>query len=237
MIGASNEVHFKEAIPENAIGGGFIARTFVILAEKKSGINAGTKKLSEELYVPIPKIAEYLKVVSGLQGPFEWEEDAREFYDQWYDDFSKKNYHDPTGTLERIHDSILKVAMLLSLSRSTDLKLSITDVDEAITKCLGFVPGARKVTMGQGKAITAPATAIVMKELLSKPEYRATKKYLLKKYWAHFDSYDLERIIDSLVNAGAVEIVMGDGNFKERDLWYVLTPAIVEKYQRLQEDE
>jgi hypothetical protein len=34
LLGASNEAHIKDAIPEN-IGGGFVARTFIIYADKE----------------------------------------------------------------------------------------------------------------------------------------------------------------------------------------------------------
>jgi len=70
LIGASNEVHFKEAIPQNALGGGFIARTFIIHADKKSGSNSLTER--PNTMVSIPELASYLKKLSGIKGEFKW---------------------------------------------------------------------------------------------------------------------------------------------------------------------
>jgi len=119
LIGASNEVHFKEAIPQNALGGGFIARTFIIHADKKSGSNSLTER--PNTMVSIPELASYLKKLSGIKGEFKWSTEAKNYYDAWYNEFDHTDFDDETGTLERFSDSVLKVALLISLSRNTSL--------------------------------------------------------------------------------------------------------------------
>ena len=130
MIGASNEVHFKDAVPDNALGGGFIGRTFLIHADRKANINPLTEKPAE--FLPIKELSSYLKEVSKLKGAFEWTKNGRDQYNEWYREFTIADYTDNTGTLDRIHDNILKVAMLLSISRGTDLLLKEEDIFEAI---------------------------------------------------------------------------------------------------------
>jgi hypothetical protein len=53
---------------------------------------------------------------------------------------SREIGEDTTGTMERLHDHILKTAMLISLSRKQDLVLE-EDISEAIKACSDFVPG------------------------------------------------------------------------------------------------
>lgn len=236
MIGASNEVHFKDAIPLNAIGGGFLARTFVIYADKKSTINSLTEK--PESMVSVPELGEHLRELAKLKGQFMWTRPAKELYDAWYNAFCESDYEDDTGTLERISDSILKVALLLSLSRGMDLELHETDISEAIRRCLAFVPGARKVALGAaGKSVSREGTAVVLRYLLQHPEHAASKTSLLRKFWGHFNADELKVIIDSLVISRSVRTEQrqlptgrGLGTIEE---WVILEPQVLENYNKL----
>lgn len=240
MIGASNEVHFKDAVPQNALGGGFVARTFIIYADKRSTINSLTER--PDTLVSPTDLANYLREISKVKGQFMWTRPAKELYDSWYDDFCKSDYEDDTGTLERLSDSILKVAMLVSLSRGLDLELTLCDLEEAIRRCLAFVPGARKVALGtQGKSVSREGTAVVLKYLLQNKEHAVSKTKLLQRFWGHFNADELKVIIDSLVVARAVRLESrqtptgrGLGTVEE---WVILEPKVLENYNKLQKDE
>lgn len=239
MIGASNEVHFKDAVPQNALGGGFVARTFIIHADRKSTSNSLTERPAQLL--DIPELAKHLRAIAALEGPFQWSREGKELYDAWYRDFDNSEFEDDTGTLERLSDSVLKVAMLVSLSRGTSLVLSGEDVAEGIRKCLGFVPGARKVALGaQGKSVSREGTAVVLRYLLAHPEHAVSKTKLLQKFWGHFNADELKVIIDSLVIARAVKLEQrqtptGRGLGTVED-WVILEPKVLENYNKLQKE-
>lgn len=237
MIGAANEVHFKDAVPDNALGGGFVARTFIIHADKKSGVNPLTEKPSH--IVSIGEMAEHLRKLAEVKGQFVWSHDGKELYDQWYAKFSEGEYQDQTGTLERLHDHILKTAMLLSLSRGTDLTLGIRDVAEAIKACEDFVPGARKVAMGSGgSSVSAPGTAVLLKDLLARaPDYAASRDVLLRRNWTYFDSFEFDRISESLISQGALRMefrMNGDG---KKEIWYALEQKVIDKFQKIKAND
>jgi hypothetical protein len=240
LIGASNEVHFKDAVPQNALGGGFVARTFIIYADKKAGSNPLTERPNS--MVPIGELAEYLKGLTKLSGQFLWSRPAKELYDAWYQEFDKADFEDDTGTLERFGDSVLKVAMLASLSRGHSLELSQEDVEEGLRRCSAFVPGARKVALGaQGKSVSKEGTAVVLRYLLQHPEHAVSKTKLLQKFWGHFNADELKVIIDSLVVARAIKVEerqtstgRGLGHY---DTFLVLEPKVLENYNNLQRDK
>lgn len=229
MIGASNEVHFKDAVPDNALGGGFIGRTFLIHADKKANINPLTEKPAE--FLPIKELAVRLKEIAKLRGSFEWTSDGRARYNEWYREFSETDYGDNTGTLDRIHDNILKVSMLLSLSRGDDLLLKSDDIEEAVKVSLEHIPGARKVTMGGGKNPLARGTALVLKELILDPDHRILHSRLLSKHWGEFDTYDLDRITESLIQQRAITVEQQGIN-----KWYRLTAKTLENYSKLKKE-
>jgi hypothetical protein len=235
MLGASNEVHFKDAVPDNALGGGFVARTFIIHADKKSSINSLTSPPKKPLNTD--KLIEYLKVISRITGQFVFSHNGKEIYDAWYNEFSTNDYSDNTGTIERLHDHVLKTAMLVSLSRKTDLVLEEADIQEAIQSCQDFVPGARRVAMGGGSSVSAQGTSVVLKELLSRKDkgYCMSRIKLLRKHWGYFDAYELDRIVESLENQKAITLKFVD-NGNGRELYYFLTQAVVDNYLKMDKE-
>jgi hypothetical protein len=224
LFGASNEVHFKEAVPDNALGGGFIARTVIVYADKKNGVNSLTHRPKQSL--DILELSDYINKVKQVEGEFTWSEDGRDLYDKWYTEFSGEVNNDDTGTLERIHDTVLKIAMLVSLSRKLDLVLEKEDIAEALEQARRTVPGLKRLVMGAGKNPLGPQTAMVLKELLTRPPtFSASKSEILTKYWGHLDSYDLDRIAESLQQQKAIKVSEGGG-----DTYYILNPKVAESF-------
>lgn len=235
LLGATNEVHAKDLFPNNAIGGGFIARTFIIYADKKSGINPLTVR--PEATVPIEELVRQLREISKLKGEFTWSCEGRDLYNEWYIKFQEQEAiaDDTTGTLERLHDHILKTALLISLSRKTDLKLEYIDIQEAIRACQDFIPGAKRVSLGQaGGSISAPGTAVLLKELILCDEHKISRTRALQKHWTHFDSFELDRIAESLAAQKAITIKIEKEDGKP-ELYYELNPKVLDRYKKREE--
>jgi hypothetical protein len=220
LLGGVNQAHFTDSVPDAAIMGGFIGRTFVIYEEKKACINS-------LVYAPkrIPDmigLAKQLKEISKIKGEFKFTPEGGEFFDDWYKTYAKKDRDDKTGTAERLHDSILKVSMLISASRKTDLTLDIDDLKEAIEQCMLVTASVKRATVASGKATFGPQIAIVLKELIVKKS--VTRMRLLQGHYGDFDAYDLDRIIESLTQAGAVTAER-DG----RDIVYSITQKAMDQ--------
>lgn len=233
LLGASNEIHFKDAVPDNALGGGFVGRTFIIHADKKAGINSLTERPTN--IADVPTLAKYLYRLSKIKGQFVWSHDGKALYDEWYRRFSEGSYSDTTGTIDRLHDHILKTAMLVSLAREPDLILTKDDVQEAIVACQDFVPGARKVAMTSGgKSASAPGTAVFIRELLGRAEtkYGMSRIAMGQKHWQYFSMPELDQIAESLKMQKAIreEFVYGEGG--KKDLWWYLEQHIVDNFTK-----
>mgnify|MGYP001439509332 FL=1 len=200
LLGGINQAHFQDSVPDSALMGGFIGRTFIIYEEKKRCVNSlvyAPKKVPD-----FKEMAAYLKEVAKLKGEFKYTEAGGQFYDQWYKTYNTQERDDKTGTLERIHDSILKVAMLISVSRKTDLTLDEIDLQEAVTQCMVASSAVRRVTIASGKSPAAPQIAMVLKELITRKT--VTRMKLLQCHYGDFDAIDLDRIVETLIQAGAV---------------------------------
>jgi len=209
LLGASNDALLKKAIPEHAIEGGFIGRMLVIPDDGSGPINPLTRKPKNEF--DVGKLVPYLKLISELKGEFHYTEASMALYEDWYDKHRKRKVKDRTGTYNRLHDQILKVSMLLSLARGTDLMITEKDLDQAIDSCQSFTVNTKFMGEGQGKATLGPGIKTVFAELLAAPENQIPRQQLLREHYGEFDHIDLSRIEEHMVESDwiVVDVING----------------------------
>lgn len=226
LLGASAPVHFHEFLPSNAVSGGFIARTLIVVESKASGINSLMGRPTKE--VPMDKLVKHLTDLSNLKGEFQKSVGATKVYDEWYKEYRAQDHsHDKTGFSERYHDHILKVAMLLSLSRGTSLVLEEEDILEALERCQIFMPNVTKISTGTGKAQLQNQMKLVWTELQEKGADGQLRSKLLKKFYGEMEALELDRVVNTLQQAGALEVKDVGG-----DLLYTLKPEAIALYKR-----
>lgn len=225
ILGATNEEHFKDAVPTTAIGGGFIARTSIVFEERRRVIN---DLMDRPVVVPdVKELACYLKEVGKLTGVFTISPQGKAEYRSWYHHLAKADNQDKTGTLERLGDTVLKIAMLLSLSDDLNLLIDKSHIEEAIFRCEECVQGMQRVTMGAGKSEDAEATAMLLQFLLKKTGYKATRKQILSKFWGDMDYIVLDRIAETMLRAGAINVTPAG-----KEVIYEIPAKIAEKYMK-----
>lgn len=230
MLTATNEAHSDDFFNKKDIQGGYFARTFIIYESKRNKTNSLVFPLSHP--PNIPQSAAYLRQLSTLNGPFQplaemeqsdihshrklkdgrvvWFSAAGLMYDDWYEDFlhlvDQQEIRDPTGTLNRFGDSVLKVAMLLALANKPELIITEQAMTEAITVCEKFVGNIRRATIGkQGISNTALLKTLLIHEMLTRPNNQATRAVLMKKYWMHYSTpQEWDEIMQSFDSSGMI---------------------------------
>jgi Protein of unknown function (DUF3987) len=233
MLTATNESMGESFFSKKDFSGGYFARTFIIYENARNQANSLIYPMSHTPnYI---QSAEYLKKLSELKGPFQslgeiapsdvfhnkktirdgrtvYLTDAGLLYDDWYNEFLEiidtHDVKDDTGTLNRFGDSVLKVAMILSLAKSPDLVISKETMDEAIKLCEKLVGNIRKTTMGQkGMSVSAPLKGMIINELLTRPNHQITRTMLMKKMWMHYtNSAEFDEMMLSFDSAGMIKI-------------------------------
>lgn len=222
LLGATNEEHFVGAVPQADVKGGFIARTFIVSSSNRgipnSLVDAPKKLVDIDNFVP------FLKDLSKLKGEFKWTRETGAFYKNWYDDFVINLPDDSTGTYGRIGDGIIKVAILLSLSKKLELVMDMDSLQEAKAECMNCARSAHQVSMG-GSSSTSGQTRIVMQSLLSHPNHKLSRTQILKKHWGDIDSFTIDIVAETLLSAGIIDI---ENYGKER--FYIMKGEIVKQY-------
>jgi hypothetical protein len=227
VLGALNQTHFKDMISAKEVTGGFIARTMIVEETKWALKNPLLDKPKN--VIDVKHLAGHLKKLAILEGEFKWDDVAKENYRKWYMSFNPEDHEDKTGTANRIHDQILKVAMLLSLARGTDLTILPEDLAMATKACSRFERTARTVTQGHGgQSEFGPKIKLLIDELRSAANNRLKRSTVLSKHYGDMDAFDLDRVVATLCQAGAVLERKVKG-----DIIYEATPKLMKEYERL----
>lgn len=227
MIGGAAPVHFKQVVPDNAIGGGFLARTLLINEEKAHKVNSLMRRDKRSKKLDKEELAQHLIEVSKLEGEIIPTEEAQIFWDDFYNSYKSKISDDKTGIKQRFHVHVLKTAILLSLSERLDKVLEKHHIEQAIELIQNIIHGAAKTLLGSGRNPLVHQTSLCIQYML-KHNLRASRQQLLRTYWGEFDAQDLDRIASSMMNADAW-MMESEG----KEIFYVMTEtfakAILEK--------
>lgn len=233
LLVATNDAHFEDFVAKKDIQGGFMGRTFVIAENKVQRLNSLAAPL---VHAPdIEELVEYPKTLSGISGPFlplgvrveddchpikredeegeyVWFTPAGAMFDDWYQQFyqsvREQEIKDDTGTVQRFGDSVVKVAMLLSLAETPELVIGESHMAEAIRVCEKLIGNIRRTTMGK-RAMDDSATkkALIIKELIDREGNQVTRAILYKKYYLHFsNTEEFDDLMHSLEDAQMLQI-------------------------------
>ncbi len=228
MLAGSNEAHTDEFFTKKDVQGGYFARTFIVSESKRNKINSLMFPMTN---VPdYNKLGDYLQVVNQLSGPFEMSADSRKYFDNWYREFCEMKdttgIKDPTGTLNRFDDAVLKTAMLVALGTKPELYITQENLEQAIVDCEKLIGNVRKTTMGKGKSVWATEKALVINELITRDGHMISRTQLNKKYYLNANSNEWDEVMKSLEAAGIVNMEQHGNN-----IMYVMPDKIVSEFK------
>jgi hypothetical protein len=220
MLGAVNQTHLSDMLERKDISGGFMGRTLIVEEFARHCKNPFPHTLLD-----IPKLSEPLKEMAKLEGPMIPTDKARKLYENWYMEYEPEKRADITGVANRMSDHIMKVAMLLALSRAPKLIIEEEDVAESLKACSGFEQAAASVTKGKGPSEFAPKLRVFIDDLISARGGWISRSQILSRRWGDFDAIDLERMILTLEYSGALK-----KKSKGNEMLYSATNALLEQY-------
>lgn len=225
LLGASNETLFEDFIQKKDVEGGFIARTFIVHESKKRLSNDLTEIDPDIL--PDSVFIDELKEISQIEGEYKFSDRAKRDYKIWYkelsDDIDSNRIVDKTGYVNRLGDSVLKVAMLLNLAKSRDLIIHRSDLEEAISSCESCLSGARIIAR-QASATNeqAPTTRKIVDLLSAAENFAMPRHKILLKLYPDINAQILSEAIETLEQADCIRTYRGE----DKKPWHqLLQPA------------
>lgn len=123
LLGCTTPAWITARLKDDVISGGF-SRRAVFVYESERPERIAFPKVTPEMREAWNTAMAYAQVLKKIHGKFTWDEEARTYYKDWYDNF-KPPQSNPmlVGYYETCHMQLLKIAQLISLSESTDLVL------------------------------------------------------------------------------------------------------------------
>lgn len=222
LLGGINPALFQKMMGIREIQGGFLGRCNLVFETKRFRKDSLLRHHNDEF--PYDSLLAHLRQISSLTGPFELQEEAIETYEKWYEDFEPESFGDKTGSANRVHDQILKVAMLLALCKRADsLIITVDEIRESMALIQQTTANVKRVLLGTGIHVDAPKIKMFIDFLLVSPGYSVTRSDFLSKHYGNIDRMDLDRIIETLIEAGGL-IITGEG----KDQMYTLTERALE---------
>lgn len=236
----SSPAHFYDSIPQANIEGGYIGRNLIIYEEKRSKdvdlLDSEEDETVDDdkftnVFVPkyVPHLVNISKAPKTRLVP---NESARQLFNKWRKEWRENqgSYNDKTGFINRVPDHVLKVSMLLCLSRYDNIGvIHAEDIQEAIEKVTGLVYANQKTSTGQGLDPMAQQTKKVIDILLTAENQQMQRRDILIAGYGNFDPLTLDKIMDALMEMGWVK---REKTNDHKDWIYKLAGEPLASYQR-----
>lgn len=210
MLAASNDEFLKTVYTGEAVFGGLLGRTFIVKANEYRPGNSlleleGEEEENKLKYDPQPLI-DILKEVAKLNGKVRFTMESKIAYDEWYMAL-RKTYEkrpDRTGVLARMHTGVLKLAVILAVSRRVELIVRKPDIEDSIAECMSLLPNYDGFAMSVGKSTESAAGGFLFAEMWDHGG-EITRATFLGKYWYEVSSDTLDKLVITLEQAGMIQ--------------------------------
>jgi len=211
-LSGTNEALFREFLPEKNINGGLIGRMFIISESKPGNINSLMYK--PKVIPDIDKMTEALIPISRLRGEFTTCDEVREEIDRFYNKFMRTiapTLKDETGFVSRVLDFVMKNAMIISSGRRGDLKIMMSDFEEALDITLPLIVPTKRASqqLKKGDPSLVEKRGLVLTYIARQPNFQANRKDILKNLGLRLDHEDLNKVIDLMLQ---MDIVHNDSS-------------------------
>jgi predicted transcriptional regulator len=202
LLAASNETFLREVYDDRAIYGGLLRRTFMVKPDETRPPNS--LMYEQTIYDKTPLIEE-LKEIKDFAGPIARTEAAAKFYDRWYKElYAKyKTHPDRTGVLQSIHISVLKLAIIIAVSRGT-MEITKEIFEDAVLEMTALKPNYEAYSVGVGKSEASRVGAVILKMLWQVEKNEMSRRDILLRVWSDISAEDLDKLVVTLEQSGLI---------------------------------
>ncbi len=212
LFGATTPDLIQNTMPMDAIGGGLTSRMIFIYESQKYKTSV-YPEASAELY---KQLLIDLEQINMMAGQFKVDKDFVDLWSEWY---PAQEYNPPfedsklAGYIERRPNHVMKMAMVLSASRSSDLTIVGGDLDRAI-KLLEAVEGKMPMVFrGMGTSSISSVMHRVMSMVAM--EGRVEEPRLIATFLNDADDFTMDRVLKTLSRMRFVKIIERQGQPRE----------------------
>lgn len=206
ILGATTPDLLQSTLPRDAIGGGLTAR-MILVYEQRKGQSVPVPAITEENIAIRKDLMTDLEAINSLIGDFKV---TRKLLDAWVPWYMKQDDNPPfdderfAGYIDRRPSHLLKLSMILSVSRSNDLVIDAADFRRA-QAILGRAEVKMKYAFtGIGKNKTADILVRVIQYLSLMRE--VDRHELMQHFYYDADARTMDAVIITLEQMGCIKV-------------------------------
>lgn len=232
MLACTTPDWLKNSLPEESIGGGFYSRLITVNRTESREPNPHPgDNINEDVFFMRNNCINDLKVIQTLQGPFKWSKEAKTLYSTWYCDYLKRELEESPiqlrGYYGRKGDHLIKVAMIFSAAESSSMIISDWHLGHAMKALQSNEEFMKGVVDKMGTTETGRTLGdierFVKKYTMLLPDDKlmgVSHARLLRNFAHKYRADELVPMMDSLSQAGLVEIKRIQGTGKKTTTFY-----------------
>jgi energy-coupling factor transporter ATP-binding protein EcfA2 len=172
LLGCTTQDWVTTYLKSDIIGGGFTRR--VIFVNEPSSENRTNRipfpDRKDSQFVARDSALAHGRILQTIHGEFTWEPTAREFYIHWYKNRDIPKDPDVAGYYRTKHVQLLKIAMLVALSESTELVLQKSHLEVGMALLEKTETTLTRVFQGIGRNELNAIANKVLEILYNSPE-------------------------------------------------------------------
>ena len=205
MIAASTPKWFKQCVPEDATGGGFISRVLIVYQDQaRRKVAFPDEEFREHGPEMESRLVEDLQQIITLEGEVQIPEEARAWYRNWYElELDEIDMHPHTDYLVRRPDTLLKIATILSVSETDSLVIEKRHMEHAL-QMINYVRDTMAPAIEQISTMKASDNVAKVVDMFRRFR-RLTHADLQRKCWYFAKAAELEDILGTLIDADLIE--------------------------------
>lgn len=199
-----------KVIPQEAVEAGFIGRyIFINASQRRKNIAWPNPKAASTGGITKEMLVEDLRAIAELKGEMVPTPRVRAEFEEWYNALPEAT-NDPrmTGYYDRVHDSALKLAMILSASRGDSLVVNEHHLGAAINVLREVEAGLPFATTHVGTTEHSRDAERVHRQVV-RAGGRASRTELMRWNAWKLSGSELDEIIRTLAERGLVQTVAG----------------------------
>lgn len=206
LVGCTDPKNLK-TIPEEAADGLMGRLIWIIESERRVNNSGWQRDASKSTKTQLIRemLIKDLQEIGRLQGEMHADDSAMNLYDAWYEALTSRDGRDPISDAfyHRCHATVLRIAMLLSISTSDSLMISTKNMQGAITLIEQQLPATRRVGMWTGSSTFEMQRAKYINYLIQ--QHGVTTRRALLKHMG-LEAGEFDRVTATLNQDGTIEI-------------------------------
>lgn len=208
LLAGSTPEWLKSALPEDAIGGGFLSRLILVHRTTGGSREAFPKDhMTDEVMLFRANCLNDLKIIRRMQGQYEFSPEGKDCYRDWYDRFLLKEQQNCTpfmdGYFGRKGTTVIKMAINLAAGEKDELIITENNVTDAISLLNNNEVFMKEVV--EGMAQTEMGLKIDRVRSIILRENSINHSRLMQKVSRQLNSLELRQILDTLIESGEIE--------------------------------